>query len=50
MGGDGSPVCPVEGGGRKRRMMECMRVECVNVNGMTDACKRREVVECFRNG
>ncbi|MCP5003018.1 MAG: hypothetical protein GY941_03575 [Planctomycetes bacterium] len=31
-------------------MMECMRVGCVNVNGMTDACKRREVVECFKSG
>ena len=27
-----------------------MRVGCINVNGMTEEGKRRELVECFKRG
>ncbi len=46
MGGDGSPVCSVGGGGSRR--MECMRVGYINVNGMTDEYQRKDVVESFK--
>ncbi|KAK3895739.1 hypothetical protein Pcinc_000662 [Petrolisthes cinctipes] len=45
-GGGGSPGFPVRGGGKG----ECMRVVAVNVNGMVEKTKRREIVECFKNG
>ena len=42
MGGEGTPLCP----GRENA---CLRVESINVNGLS-TLKRRKLVESFEGG